>query len=167
ADLRDRRAATTAVETAAARLNESGARVAAARRLVEVALETPPYRRAAQARRALREVPLAAVVDGRLVEGILDLLFEAPQERLVAVEVKLAPADDQARVQLGAYCAALAAAGRRVTEAWLLVLRPDGADTIPVPLPPVLGARTAAECSMLPRAGDGAPARPTPTREAG
>ncbi|HEV8309355.1 MAG TPA: UvrD-helicase domain-containing protein [Methylomirabilota bacterium] len=129
-----RPSAAAAIEAAAARLGEAGERVATARRLVELALASPPYQRAAGAPRALRELPVAAVVDGRLVEGVVDLVLETP-DGVVAVEVKLAPADEAARDQLAAYCRALAAAGLRVAEACLLVLGPDGAEVLPVAVP--------------------------------
>jgi ATP-dependent helicase/nuclease subunit A len=133
ADLAGPQAADAAVAAAAAVLGEHGERVAQARRLVERALGAAPYRQAAGAKRALRELPVAAVVDGQLVEGVVDLVYETPAG-LVAVEVKLAPADAAARDQLRAYCRALAAAGHRVTEAYLLVVGADGADAIRVPL---------------------------------
>ncbi|MBI3454492.1 MAG: PD-(D/E)XK nuclease family protein, partial [Candidatus Rokubacteria bacterium] len=123
--------AAAAVDAAAARLGETGARVAPARRLVEQALAAPPYRRAASAKRTLRELPVAAEVDGALVEGFVDLVYETP-DGLVAVEVKLAPADDAARIQLLAYCGALRAAGLAVAEACLLILSPGAAEVVPV-----------------------------------
>ncbi len=133
AELQASEGAAAAVEAAAGRLGERGERVALARRLVARALASPPYRRAATAARAYREVPVAAVVDGQLVEGVVDLVFEEAAGP-VAVEVKLAPADAAARGQLGAYCRALAAGGLPVAEAWLLVLAPDRAEPIPVPV---------------------------------
>ncbi|MGH7265212.1 MAG: PD-(D/E)XK nuclease family protein, partial [Candidatus Rokuibacteriota bacterium] len=111
---------------------ESGDAMAAAHRLVERALASEPYRRAAGAKRVIREMPVAAVVDGALVEGVIDLVFEAP-DGLVVVEVKGAPPGDEAADQLRAYCRALAAAGVPVAEAYLLVLAPDGARVVPVP----------------------------------
>ncbi len=123
-----------AVEAAARRLGERGERLEAARRLVARALATPPYQRAAKAPRAVHELPVAALVDGRLVAGVVDLVFETP-DGLAVVEVKLAPADDAARSQLAAYCRALAAAGLTVAEACLLVLTPDGAAVLPLAEP--------------------------------
>ena len=128
-------AAAASVEAAAARLGESGERLATARRLVERALAAPPYRAAAGAKRALRELPVAAVVDGRLVEGVVDLAYETP-EGLIVVEVKLAPTDDAARAQLAAYCQALAAAGQRVADACLLLLHADHAELVKTPVVP-------------------------------
>ncbi len=122
-----------AVVRAAARLGESGEPVALARRLVAHALASPVYRRAARARRAWHEVPVAAVVDGQLVEGVVDLVFEEAGG-LVVVEVKLAPADDAARAQLAAYGRALAAAGHRVAEAWLVAVSAHGAEAVRVDL---------------------------------
>ena len=43
---------------------------------VAAALEAAPYRRAARAEHVLREVPVVVVVDGRLVEDVLDLVFD-------------------------------------------------------------------------------------------
>jgi ATP-dependent helicase/nuclease subunit A len=125
-------AAGAAVAAAAVRLGESGARLAAARRLVAQALAAPPYRRAAAAPRRFRELPVAAVVDGALVEGVADLVFETPAG-LAIVEVKLAPADPGAAGQVAAYCRALAAAGHAVAEAWLCLLAPTGVEVVPVP----------------------------------
>jgi hypothetical protein len=119
--------ATAAVAAAAARLGERGPRVAAATALAARALAAPPYRRAATAPRVCRELPVSALVEGRLVEGVVDLAFETPQG-LAVVEVKLAPAGPEAETQLAAYCRALAAAGLRVAEAWLLVLDPESAE---------------------------------------
>jgi ATP-dependent helicase/nuclease subunit A len=127
-------AAETAVEAAAARLGEHGERVAAARPLVAAALAAPPYRRAAAAPRAWRELPVAAVVDGRLVEGVADLVWPTPAG-LAVVEVKLAPVDAEAAAQLVAYCRALAAAGQPVAEAALLALAGDTATVRPVAIP--------------------------------
>jgi hypothetical protein len=70
---------------------------------------------------------VSALVEGRLVEGVVDLAVETPQG-LAVVEVKLAPAGPEAETQLAAYCRALAAAGLRVAEAWLLVLDPESAE---------------------------------------
>jgi hypothetical protein len=61
------------------------------------------------------------------VEGVVDLAFETPQG-LAVVEVKLAPASPEADAQLAAYCGALAAAGLRVAEGWLLVVGPEATE---------------------------------------
>jgi hypothetical protein len=115
------------VAAAAAKLGERGPRVPAATALVARALAARPYRRAAGAPQVYRELPVSALVDGRLVEGVVDLAFEVPQG-LAVVEVKLAPADAGAESQLTAYCGALAATGVRVAEAWLLVVGADSAE---------------------------------------
>jgi ATP-dependent helicase/nuclease subunit A len=127
--------AAAAVGAAAARLEAPAERVAAASRLVERALAAAPYRAAAGAGRALRELPVASVVDGRLVEGVVDLAYETGAG-LVVVEVKLAPVDEGAAVQLAAYCQALAAAGLRVAGGCLLVLAPERADVVPIAAAP-------------------------------
>jgi ATP-dependent helicase/nuclease subunit A len=124
-------AADVAVDEAAARLGERGERVAAARRLVAVALAASPYRQAAQAKRAWRELPVAAEVDGELVDGVVDLAYETDRG-LAVVEVKLVAADDAARAQLTSYCRALAGVGLPVTEACLLVIEPERATVIPI-----------------------------------
>jgi ATP-dependent helicase/nuclease subunit A len=131
ADLTDPAAADGAVAAAAARLGEGAERARAARRLVAAALAAPPYRRAAEAKRAWRELPVAALVDGRLVEGVVDLVTET-DAGLGVVEVKLTAPDEAARAQLAAYCAALAAAGLPVADACLLVVTPEGATVLPV-----------------------------------
>jgi hypothetical protein len=134
ANLADPRAAASAVATAAATLGENGARVTRARRLVEQALAAPPYRQAASAKRVLRELPVTAVVDGQLVEGVVDLAYQTV-EGLAVVEVKLGPADAAAHAQVRAYCRALAVAGQPVAEAYLLVVGAESAEAIRVVLP--------------------------------
>jgi ATP-dependent exoDNAse (exonuclease V) beta subunit len=120
--------AAAAVAAAAAKLGERGPRVPAATALVARALAAPPYRRAAAARQVYRELPVSALVEGRLVEGVIDLAFDTAQG-LAVVEVKLAPADAGAESQLSAYCGALTAAGVRVAEAWLLVVGAESAQS--------------------------------------
>jgi hypothetical protein len=115
------------VAAAAAKLGERGPRVPAATALVARALAAPPYRRAASARQVFRELPVSALVDGRLVEGVVDLAFETPQG-LAVVEVKLAPAGPEAESQLAVYRSALGAAGLHVAEGWLLLVGPESAE---------------------------------------
>src|SRR5262249_11720790 len=134
AELGDPRAAASAVAAAAATLGESGARVTRARRPGEQAPAAPPHRPAASATRVLREVPVTAVVDGQLVEGVVDLAYQTV-DGLAVVEVKLGPADAAAHAQVRAYCRALAVAGQPIAEACLLVVGPDGAEAIRVALP--------------------------------
>jgi ATP-dependent helicase/nuclease subunit A len=119
--------AAAAVAAAAAKLGERGPRVPAATALVARALAAPPYRRAASARQVFRELPVSALVDGRLVEGVVDLAFETPQG-LAVVEVKLAPAGPEAESQLAVYRSALGAAGLHVAEGWLLLVGPESAE---------------------------------------
>jgi hypothetical protein len=118
------------VAAAAGRLGGRGSRIPAATALVARALAAPPYRRAAAAPKAYRELPVSALVDGRLVEGVVDLAFETPKG-LAVVEVKLAPAGPEAHAQLAAYCQALAAAGLRVAEGWLLVVGQESTELSP------------------------------------
>ncbi len=79
---------------------------------------------------------MVAELDGRLVEGFIDLAFEEADGRLVVVDYKTdavtTPDDvDRAavgyRLQVGAYAAALArVTGREVTEGWLVFAGVDG-----------------------------------------
>jgi ATP-dependent exoDNAse (exonuclease V) beta subunit len=62
-------------------------RTAEVRALAEAALRSVPVRRAAELRH-WREVPLGAPVDGVLLEGFVDLLYELPDGRLVVVDHK-------------------------------------------------------------------------------
>jgi len=56
-------------------------------RLVRAACDSEPVRRAATARH-WREVPLGAPIDGVLLEGFVDLLYELPDGRLVIIDYK-------------------------------------------------------------------------------
>ncbi len=103
--------------------------------LCRSALESELVREAAR-RRHWREIFVAAPVGQRLVEGYVDLLFEA-DDGLVLVDHKTDAWHDEEdldakvaryRVQLGAYAVAVEAATERpVGRAYLLFLDPDGA----------------------------------------
>ncbi len=96
------------------------ARSALAARVVERALAAPRY---------WRELAVVAPVGDRLVEGYIDLAFEAEGGRLVVVDYKTDAVVDpiRHRLQIGAYAAALArATGREVSEGWLVFTGLDG-----------------------------------------
>jgi ATP-dependent helicase/nuclease subunit A len=91
-------------------------------------LEMPLVGRARRARRVWREIPLFFPEEGRLVEGIVDLVFEE-EDGLVVVDYKtegLAPGEELARadrhaVQLRAYHRGLRdALGRPVKERFVV-----------------------------------------------
>jgi ATP-dependent helicase/nuclease subunit A len=102
------------------------------------ALAAPVVRRAFAAARHWRELAVVADIEGRLVEGFIDLAFEDGDGRLVVVDYKTdvvtTPAEvDRAerhhRLQIGAYAVALArATGREVAEGWLVFAGPEGAE---------------------------------------
>jgi ATP-dependent helicase/nuclease subunit A len=129
ADLGSAEPASTWVERAAVQVGGPGARAALAARLVARALAAEPYRRAARAARVVREMPVTGVVAGRLVEDVLDLVFEE-RGRLVVAGVAVGTAVEEAAARLTAACAALAASGRDVAEACLLALAPGGLEVV-------------------------------------
>jgi ATP-dependent exoDNAse (exonuclease V) beta subunit len=98
--------------------------------LARSVLATEVLRRAAAAPRCWRELAVVTEVDGRLVEGFVDLVFERDDGRLVVVDYKtdLDVAPDRYRPQVAAYALAVArATGREVVEGWLVFAHPDGA----------------------------------------
>jgi ATP-dependent exoDNAse (exonuclease V) beta subunit len=98
--------------------------------IARAALAAPVVQRALAAPRYWRELAVVATVEGRLVEGYIDLAFEAEDGRLVVVDYKTdaVVAPDRYRLQIGAYAAALArATGREVSEGWLVFAGVDGA----------------------------------------
>jgi ATP-dependent helicase/nuclease subunit A len=103
---------------------------------VRSALAAPVVAEARRAGRVWREVPVAGVVDGRVVDGTIDLLFETPAG-LVVVDYKT-DADpqrslDHHRRQLGAYGSLVAqAGGPAVARLVLLFLRADGYEEVVV-----------------------------------
>jgi ATP-dependent helicase/nuclease subunit A len=93
-----------------------------AARLVARALRAPVLARARQAPWVAREVPVSAEVEGVLVEGRVDLLFE-DLGGLVAVEIKTDADPDAGEEQARLYAAALGRAlGRPVGETVVLRL---------------------------------------------
>lgn len=114
--------------------------------IVRAALATPVLERARRAPRLLREVPFSVVIEGRLAEGRVDLVFEE-EDGLVFVDYKtdrVEPAMRGAREALRAfarergheqqaalYARALAAAiGRPVREGCLVYARGPAALTL-------------------------------------
>ncbi len=98
--------------------------------IARAALAAPVVQRALAAPRYWRELAVVATVEGRLIEGFIDLAFEAEDGRLVVVDYKTdaVVAPDRYRLQIGAYAAALArATGREVSEGWLIFAGVDGA----------------------------------------
>ena len=108
--------------------------------LAASALSAPLVKRAA-ARRHWRETWVATAIGDRVLEGIVDLLFE-DDDGLVVVDYKtdavpasaLAARADFYRPQMAAYAAAVeAATSRPVARCVLLFLHPDGAEAWEVP----------------------------------
>jgi ATP-dependent helicase/nuclease subunit A len=122
------------VEAAAEGLADRADEVAAVAR---AALGAPIVQRALAAPRLWRELAVVAEVDGRLVEGFIDLAFEDADGRLVVVDHKtdaVSSPDDLDvvaagyRLQVAAYAAALSGAtGREVSEGWLVFAGVAGA----------------------------------------
>ncbi len=115
--------------------------------VARAALAAPVVRRALAAPRFWRELAVVAPVEGRLVEGFVDLAFEADDGNLVVVDYKTdaarSPAELEAaaagyRLQVAGYALALArATGREVAEGWLVFASPEHAtekriDDLPV-----------------------------------
>jgi ATP-dependent exoDNAse (exonuclease V) beta subunit len=106
--------------------------------LARAALDSRVVRRAVAARRLWREVPVAAPLDGCIIEGFIDLLFEEP-DGLVVVDYKTDAIDagetedavDRYRIQGGVYALALErATGRPVKEVVFLFLQPRKEESI-------------------------------------
>jgi ATP-dependent exoDNAse (exonuclease V) beta subunit len=106
--------------------------------LARAALASPVVKRAVAARRLWREVPVAAPLDGHIIEGIIDLLFEEG-DGLVVVDYKTdaigagetQDAVDRYRIQGGVYALALErATGRPVKEVVFLFLQPRKEESI-------------------------------------
>ncbi|HEV7665653.1 MAG TPA: UvrD-helicase domain-containing protein, partial [Chloroflexota bacterium] len=73
------------------------------RRLAHRAAQSAPVQRALASRRYWREVPISASIDGVLLEGAIDLLYEDADGSLVVVDYKtdhVSPAAVAARAQL-------------------------------------------------------------------
>jgi ATP-dependent exoDNAse (exonuclease V) beta subunit len=105
------------------------------RALVRAVLAAPAIRAAVASQRYWREVPVGAPVDGAVVEGFIDLLYEGA-DGLVVVDYKTDRVDDEHldallatyRVQGATYAVALEAAlGRPVAEVVFVFARTRGA----------------------------------------
>jgi ATP-dependent exoDNAse (exonuclease V) beta subunit len=111
------------------------------RRLVGFALESPSVREAASSPH-WREVYVSTPVDGRVLEGYIDLLFRAP-EGLVVVDYKTAATSDPGelarrvegyRVQGASYAMTVGGStGERVVRVSFVFLTPDGAVELDLP----------------------------------
>ena len=107
---------------------------------VRRALSTPIVREAARCRR-WRELYVAAEVEGRLLEGFIDLLYEAPDGSLVVIDYKTHDSDERPdlrykpgyRLQIAAYALMLTeATGRDVSRCVFVFLGPDSAHEVEV-----------------------------------
>ena len=128
-------------DTARAQAEAEGVaeRTAEVEALVRSALGSEPVREAMGTGRWWRELAVVAAVEGALLEGYLDLLYQDAEGRLVVVDYKTdRVADDAAlevvvaryRVQLGAYALAVSATlGRPVERAALVFLTSGQART--------------------------------------
>jgi ATP-dependent exoDNAse (exonuclease V) beta subunit len=123
------------VVEAATRAHGVGAPASQVARFVEAVLGSQPVRRALVARRRWREVPVGCVIDGVVLEGRIDLLYEDSDGSLTIVEFKtdlIAPAEAPARAaehraQGGAYALALErATGRPVGAIEIVFAALDG-----------------------------------------
>jgi len=106
-------------------------RAAEVARIARTALASSVVQRALAAPRHWRELAVMAPIGDRLVEGYIDLAFEADDGRLVVVDYKtdVVVAPERYRLQIGAYAAALArATGREVGEGWLVFAGLDGVE---------------------------------------
>ncbi|MGH9025954.1 MAG: PD-(D/E)XK nuclease family protein, partial [Acidimicrobiia bacterium] len=105
------------------------------RALVRAVLDAPAIQAAVASQRYWREVPVGAPVDGAVVEGFIDLLYDSP-DGLVVVDYKtdrvgdddLDALLDRYRVQGATYALALASAlGRPVAKVVFVFARPADA----------------------------------------
>jgi len=104
------------------------------------ALTSPVIREAAR-QRHWRELYAAAEVEGRLLEGFIDLLYEAPDGSFVVVDYKTHDSDERPdlrhkpgyRLQIAAYALMLAeATGREVSRCVFVFLGPDSVHEVQV-----------------------------------
>ena len=104
-------------------------------RLVHVALKSESVRAAVTAKRHWRELYVAAEVEGVLLDGFIDLLYELPNGDLAVVDYKtdalkghraFEAAVSRYRLQAAAYALMLEASqGKKVGRCTLLFLEPD------------------------------------------
>ncbi|MPZ98415.1 MAG: AAA family ATPase [Dehalococcoidia bacterium] len=113
-----------------------GDRWRSVQRRVQAAIDSPTVREAVGSGRYWREVYVASSVDGAVIEGFVDLLYESPEGYVVVdyktdavpSEAELDAAVARYAVQLGAYALALSEQlDRPVTGATLLFLGEAGA----------------------------------------
>ncbi len=104
------------------------------------ALAAPVIREAAR-QRHWRELYAAAEVEGRLLEGFIDLLYEAPDGSFVVIDYKTHDSDERPdlrqkpgyRLQIAAYALMLAeATGRSVSRCVFVFLGPDSVHEVEV-----------------------------------
>jgi len=104
------------------------------------ALTSPVVREAAR-RRHWRELYAAAEVEGRLLEGFIDLLYEAPDGSFVVVDYKTHDSDERPdlrhkpgyRLQIAAYALMLAeATGQEVSRCVFVFLGPNSVHEVQV-----------------------------------
>lgn len=118
-----------AAQAEAEGVGERGSEIAAR---VRSALRSDPVREAVASGKFWREVPVAARVDGGMVEGFLDLVYRAENDELVIVDYKTDAAMipeslERYRLQLGVYAFALQSAlGSSVQRAALVMTDPRG-----------------------------------------
>ncbi len=145
--------ATAAAQATAESLNVTQSREV--NRLVSVALRSETVAEAREARQYWRELYVAVEVDGVLLDGYIDLLFETPDGELVVVDYKtdalqageaIAAAVQRYRLQVAAYALAIEEALQRpVSRCILLFLDPNEA----CPLPDLRGAIQEARQALL------------------
>ena len=104
------------------------------------ALAAPTIREAAR-QRHWREFYAAAEVEGRLLEGFIDLLYEAPDGSFVVVDYKTHDSDERPdlrqkpgyRLQIAAYALMITqATGRTVSRCVFVFLGPDSVHEVQV-----------------------------------
>jgi ATP-dependent helicase/nuclease subunit A len=114
-------------------------RTAEVQRLAEAVLASPAVQAARTAARAWREAPVGVDVDGVLLEGYIDLLYERADGQLVVVDYKtdhisFAELHERAnayRLQGGAYALAVErATNRTVAQVQLVFAALDGETVI-------------------------------------
>jgi ATP-dependent helicase/nuclease subunit A len=82
--------------------SENGVDAGEVVRLARRAVLSPPVQRAIASSRYWREVPISVSIDGTLLEGAIDLLYEDPDGALIVVDYKtdrVSPAELAARVE--------------------------------------------------------------------
>jgi ATP-dependent helicase/nuclease subunit A len=118
---------------------EHGVSVADVRRYARQAAESEPVRRAVALGRYWREVPVTVEIDGTLLEGAIDLLYEREDGSLVVVDYKtdrvqpatVAERAAHYRLQGGVYALAVErATGRQVASVEFVFAALDGGEPV-------------------------------------